>query len=99
MKSPLPDLILLLLPIQLIKPPLEHRIRPTNLVDYLLRPVKVLPFSLNGPVLGARYHRPERRRRHRQGAGMARPRDYQHDRVYDHRKSRPEVSSLLKVKY
>src|SRR5450631_3004564 len=40
------------LPVQLIKSPLELRIRSPHLVNHLLRPVKVLPLPLDGPVLG-----------------------------------------------
>jgi putative transposase len=42
------------IPIQLIKPPLELRIHPSNLVDHPLRPVEVLSFSLDRPALGRR---------------------------------------------
>src|SRR5450631_1170069 len=43
-----------LLPIQLIKPPLELRIRAPHLVNHLLRPVKVSPLEIDGQILRLR---------------------------------------------
>jgi len=40
------------LPIELVTPPLKLRIRPPYLVYHLPRPVKVLPLSLDRPILG-----------------------------------------------
>jgi hypothetical protein len=41
-------------PIQLIKPPLEVRIRLPNLIYHPLRPFKVFPFPVDRPVVGRR---------------------------------------------